>query len=276
METSQIVEDLSETLSLGFEDAHLLLVSYRYKAERAMDAYFESPDTTLAAAGLTIKPGSSGPCGSSGDARPDFPNGTSATDTFECAICMDCFPFKDGDALPCSDWLCNDCWKAYVQTQFRSGKTAAVLSTCSACGERMRARIWNKYLPKRDAARLSERQTQHYVEQTSATRSCPGVGCKRLATYPKRVVREIQCHCGTQWCFGCGHEWHSPLTCQEIQAWMSTSGKHSEDLQWILANSKPCPRCNRPIEKNEGCKHMTCGKDGSPGCGYDFCWVRLA
>ena len=32
------------------------------------------------------------------------------------------------------------------------------------------------------------------------------------------------------------------------------------DALWIISNTKPCPRCEAPIQKNEGCNHMTCRK----------------
>ncbi|CAE6460309.1 unnamed protein product [Rhizoctonia solani] len=44
---------------------------------------------------------------------------------------------------------------------------------------------------------------------------------------------------------------------------------------YIVTHAKRCPntRCRRPIEKINGCDHMTCRRPG--GCGHEFCWICL-
>eukprot|EP01036_Dinobryon_divergens_P022457 gene22457-30714_t len=42
------------------------------------------------------------------------------------------------------------------------------------------------------------------------------------------------------------------------------------NAKWIAMHAKPCPRCNAPIEKNEGCNHMSCRK-----CKQEFCWICM-
>lgn len=50
--------------------------------------------------------------------------------------------------------------------------------------------------------------------------------------------------------------------------------KFKESLAWIESNSTLCPSCKIPIQKIEGCDHMTCRKPG--GCGKEFCWICQA
>lgn len=51
------------------------------------------------------------------------------------------------------------------------------------------------------------------------------------------------------------------LPCSEGNVDMSKIAEQAEaDAQWIISNTKPCPSCSSPIQKTEGCNHMTCRK----------------
>lgn len=65
-----------------------------------------------------------------------------------------------------------------------------------------------------------------------------------------------------------------------------TGSEEAANCLWLVTNSKPCPNCKSPIQKNEGCNHMKCSKVCSTfslnillmfcnnfQCKFDFCWV---
>jgi ariadne-1 len=58
-----------------------------------------------------------------------------------------------------------------------------------------------------------------------------------------------------------------------VEQWNIKNNAESENISWIRANTKKCPKCHRAIEKNQGCNHMVCSKAG--GCGHEFCWLCL-
>ena len=58
------------------------------------------------------------------------------------------------------------------------------------------------------------------------------------------------------------------VDCETVSRWIVKNSAESENLNWILANTKQCPKCKRPIEKNQGCMHMTCSQ-----CRFEFCWL---
>lgn len=57
---------------------------------------------------------------------------------------------------------------------------------------------------------------------------------------------------------------------QEISNAGAKKGDDIANALWVAANTKRCPRCTTPIEKDEGCNHMQCRK-----CQYDFCWICM-
>jgi ariadne-1 len=73
----------------------------------------------------------------------------------------------------------------------------------------------------------------------------------------------VVCLCTRQYCIGCGNLAHPGNVCPPSK----------KNIVWLEKNSKPCPNCQRPIQKNGGCSHMTCPR--SCGCGYEFCWICM-
>lgn len=54
------------------------------------------------------------------------------------------------------------------------------------------------------------------------------------------------------------------MDCATVHRWVLKNSAESENLNWILAHTKQCPKCKRPIEKNQGCMHMTCSQCRCP------------
>ena len=52
--------------------------------------------------------------------------------------------------------------------------------------------------------------------------------------------------------FGCRAEAHHPAYCVEVSAWAKKQTDDGGNAKWLLANTKPCPKCNKAIEKNQG------------------------
>jgi hypothetical protein len=48
------------------------------------------------------------------------------------------------------------------------------------------------------------------------------------------------------------------------------SSPQKQNMTWLIEHTAKCPKCQTNIEKNEGCKHMTCRK-----CEHQFCWECL-
>ncbi|KAF2449965.1 hypothetical protein P171DRAFT_405593 [Karstenula rhodostoma CBS 690.94] len=70
-------------------------------------------------------------------------------------------------------------------------------------------------------------------------------------------------------CTSC-HALHGRYACAEYKDIQSGGYEALERLKKEL-NIKDCPKCTTPMEKTEGCNHMTCG-----GCKAHICWVCMA
>mmetsp|Transcript_8487 Transcript_8487/g.26631 ORF Transcript_8487/g.26631 Transcript_8487/m.26631 type:complete len:526 (+) Transcript_8487:30-1607(+) len=257
-----LVREVSELLAVPFDDAQLLLHALDWNKRRLQELWFDGREAKIR--------DDSGIHGDGPAAEGD--------ETFMCPTCMDDTPKSGGFALSCSHWFCRDCWSGYVQVAATDGKPVTELRCqMNKCFERVRKSDILGFLSSDELKeRVEEFWTRSFVEKSKELRWCPAPGCGNAVESANigDLNVEVQCTCGFVFCFGCGEPAHRPATCEVVHQWNMKNSAESENVTWIMANTKQCPKCRKPIEKNQGCNHMTC-RTGAGGCGHEFCWLCL-
>ena len=49
---------------------------------------------------------------------------------------------------------------------------------------------------------------------------------------------DVLCKCGNSFCFKCGLESHKPADCKLTAQWKVKNSNESENITWIIANTK--------------------------------------
>lgn len=125
------------------------------------------------------------------------------------------------------------------------------------------------------AERFDRFLLESYIEDNNKVKWCPSVphcgNAIRVAEDNTCEVPEVECTCGHQFCFRCLAEAHSPCSCIMWDLWAKKCRDESETVNWITVNTKPCPKCHKPVEKNGGCNLVSCI------CGQPFwcVWIQI-
>jgi ariadne-1 len=172
--------------------------------------------------------------------------------------------------MGCGHLFCLDCWKPYLSLKIGEGPLC-VATTCPAhgCNEAVTDAIFKKLTSASDFTRYSRYVLRSYVDINKCVKWCPSPGCNK-AISSAGGLSAVTCTCGCVFCLRCGEESHAPVTCEQLASWQEKCKNESETANWILANTKKCPKCAVRIEKNQGCNHMTCKK-----CNNEFCWICM-
>lgn len=80
---------------------------------------------------------------------------------------------------------------------------------------------------------------------------------------------DVTCDCTREFCWNCSEEAHSPVDCETMDQWKKCS--EFQNMNWVLANCKACPACNRLLEETAAGIQVICP---SP-CNFEFCWLCL-
>lgn len=245
------MNELVELLGASSEDVLLLLRHCRWDADQLTETFYDNPEGLRKQAGVT-----------EGDVH------------VKGALCGICFCDPPIPVLPCGHGYCKDCWIQYVSLAVSEGKGCLDLRCPEPkCSERLRHRSIKTFCAKPEQERYARFWLDAIVEEGKSFKWCPGVGCGRACIKPENTADAILCSCGNEWCFECSNDVHHPVSCDIVKKWNQKAVNEGNNAAWIMANTKHCPKCTNPIEKNGGCMHMTCRKPG--GCGHEFCWICL-
>ncbi len=206
-------------------------------------------------------------------------------DNFYCFICSD--EKNDITSLSCGHVFCTDCFSGYINSK-KGDKNECFHSRClmTDCKHRMLPSFFELYGSKETYHDYKNFLISDYMDNRKGMQYCRGHQCNRVFIREdmislmntiegdiekcKNVCNDIfvECkNCKNRQCFCCNNEDHYPITCEQLNLWMEKDRNEGLTMNWIVANTKKCPECRNPIEKNQGCRHMKCKY-----CNHDFCW----
>ena len=254
---NKIIEETTELLGLPPDDAIIVLRYYKWNQDKLNEHWFDKMKDIKKKSGLAAEEG----LVSFDMVKSDF-----------CYICYSPIKSKqEGDSLRCNHQFCRVCWEEYLAGRVVDGMKC-LSSTCPYynCPVMVTHSMFANYLTGKSLSEYRKFHCKSYTDDNKRVRWCPRPGCEFCVEQESFSGHEVKCRCGHSFCFKCNRDSHRPCDCDMQEKWMSKNNCESENVTWILANTKQCPGCRRPIEKNQGCNHMTCRQ-----CNYEFCWLCM-
>ena len=207
-------------------------------------------------------------------------------------------PDRDRRQISCADGhsFCFSCWSIHLRMQVVENSLTALTCPAYLCQSALESSEWAEIMLGSDIKlRFGDNICRRLVESSADFCWCPAKNCDLIihlnekchsssstSTIMSNSQVTVTCGNGHSVCLVCKDIGHAPSTCENFSMWKqkvlkeiddSASKMNANDVAtalWVKANTKACPKCKTPIEKDEGCNHMTCKK-----CRHDFCWICM-
>lgn len=223
-----------------------------------------------------------------------------------CSICDVEIVYEDVPlSLSCGHEFCRSCWESYLNVKIKEGKAHSIQCPAYDCSALVPVETIESLVSREMARKYLQFDIKAFVESNPSLKWCPFPGCGRAVRLPPSMLPSqpvaveassseetepmiVDCGHGHFFCWHCVREAHAPCSCELWSNWLKkiaemmpkipTTKDISEcpetetiaNTLWLVTNSKSCPNCKSPIQKNEGCNHMKCTK-----CKHEFCWLCL-
>lgn len=260
-------ERICRLLNVQKGQAAALLSSFKWHDDTLVERYVEDADKVAQSVGIDINESHHYQLD---DPGPDF----------ICLICCDSVkdrPDMKTFALSCGHRLCSSCYASYIEEKIMEhGSSRDIVCFGIKCALILDEDAVGLLVSDRVSQRYHELLNKNYVAEMSSLTWCSAPDCQYAIECGFRRadinihVPTVKCQCGYEFCIGCNLEDHRPAICVLARQWIKKCNDDSETSNWIMANTKDCPKCHAQIEKNGGCNHMICKK-----CHHHFCWMCL-
>ncbi|VFQ81993.1 unnamed protein product [Cuscuta campestris] len=247
-------------LSVSRAEASTLLRRYNWSVNRVHEEWFADEERVRKEVGLEWnKPYESFEFSGSGE--------------ITCGICFDDLSPCKIYASSCNHPFCLDCWSSYIGTAVADGPGCLSLRCPDpSCKIAVNLDAIENLATEDDKKKYFCFLFRSYVEENMKIKWCTAPGCEFAIRFEIGSENaDVICECGNFFCWNCTEEAHRPVDCETVGKWILKNNAESENTNWILAYTKPCPKCKRPIEKGEGCMRITC----KAPCRFQFCWLCL-
>mmetsp|Transcript_57862 Transcript_57862/g.141368 ORF Transcript_57862/g.141368 Transcript_57862/m.141368 type:complete len:770 (+) Transcript_57862:221-2530(+) len=217
----------------------------------------------------------------------------------DCVICAD--EVAGDNMISCGNGhkYCFDCVENYANDKIFSStsigvdpktkKPALGLICCSSV-----ATDCTSVFPEPVLAKVLPEKTYFHYERLAFMNYCASKGkdgevmyCSKCWSYfelipPKEKV--FSClDCGFECCKSCGHENHSPLTCEEFEekrrqerlSKLKDAARVRMEDAASAALMRYCPTCKKPGIRESGCNHITCKPCKPASATTHWCYVCL-
>ena len=275
----EAVRGVTQVLQVTPDDATQLLRAHKWNVNAVNDTWFGDEDAVREKFGLEALESALESAETNGETN-GVANGDDDAREVTCAVCYDEFPATEHTHVGCEHNFCATCWSGYLENAVSDGPTVLDLRCPQdGCKRRVPEPMAKMYLREESVLKLDVFKWRSWVDDNPRVKWCTGAGCEVAVLCDDAQVSssggrgegrgvDVHCDCGASFCWSCQEDAHRPVDCDTVRKWLVKNSAESENLNWILANTKPCPACKRPIEKSSGCMHMTCAQ-----CKYDFCWM---
>lgn len=161
---------------------------------------------------------------------------------------------------------CLDCFQAALHLDILQNNAALPQPKCPNCKGLVSEPDIRKYSSAADLVRYDGIVVRLAIDNRPGYSLCPRQNCMGVGWLPPGEYGKVVCP-------ACRHTWVVQPPPSPLESVLKNLGwGELRSAWWKSRHSRPCPCCGSPIQKNQGCPHVTCRV---ANCHHEFCWYCL-